>query len=97
MFCTPSAAQTAEPTTIVLFGATGDLARRKLLPGLYHLFVSGLLPERWRLIGSSADDLSDDDFRRHARSAIDEFGRVPSRAEHWEPFAAALSYVSGRF
>src|SRR2546422_7452681 len=42
-----------EDHVIVLFGATGDLARRKLLPGLYHLFEAGLLPKRWRIIGNS--------------------------------------------
>ena len=97
LFCTPSAAPALEPTTIVLFGATGDLARRKLLPGLYHLFVAGLLPDRWRLIGSSADELSDDDFRRHARRAIEDFGRVRPAGRDWETFSAAISYVSGRF
>jgi glucose-6-phosphate 1-dehydrogenase len=97
LFCTPSVAPALEPTTVVLFGATGDLARRKLLPGLYHLFVAGLLPDRWRIIGSSADELSNDDFRRHARSAVDEFGRVSTGGEQWESFAAAMSYVSGRF
>ncbi len=97
VFCTPSAAATLEPTTIVLFGATGDLARRKLLPGLYHLFVAGLLPDRWRLIGVSADDLSDDGFRKHARRAIEEFGRVRPAGKDWDGFAAAISYVSVRF
>jgi glucose-6-phosphate 1-dehydrogenase len=96
-FCTPSAASKLEPTTIVLFGATGDLARRKLLPGLYHLFVAGLLPERWRLVGVGEEDLSSEDFRRHVQKTIAEFGRAEPEGERWQAFAAGLSYVGGRF
>ena len=56
---------------IVLFGATGDLARRKLLPGLFHLAVADLLPRRYRIIGSARrrSALSDADFRQRARQA----------------------------
>lgn len=97
VFCEPSAVTDLEPTTIVLFGATGDLARRKLLPGLYHLFVAGLLPARWRLIGAAAEDLGDEDFRERIREAIVEFGRVEPEGDTWSAFAAASRYVSGRF
>ena len=58
-------------TTLVIFGATGDLARRKLLPALYNLAHEGALPERFNLIGVSRRDLSDDDFRDQAREAIE--------------------------
>ena len=57
---------------IVLFGATGDLSRRKLLPGMLHLFQAGLLPE-CRIVGTSLDDFDDDSFRVFARQACDEF------------------------
>ena len=75
---------------IVLFGATGDLAKRKLLPGLYHLFVAGLLPEGFRIIGSSPPQfaLSDDDFRAHARDAVSQFGNTKPTAPEWDKFAA---------
>jgi glucose-6-phosphate 1-dehydrogenase len=62
------------PRVMVLFGATGDLARRKLIPGLFHLWTAGLLPE-FRILGTSLDDLDDDAFRAHARAALDEFAR----------------------
>ncbi len=75
LFSHPTAARRLGPVTIILFGAAGDLAKRKLLPGLYHLEVAGLLPEDWRLIASSMRELSDDDFRELARSAVEEFGR----------------------
>ena len=59
---------------IVLFGATGDLAKRKLLPGLYHLYVAGLLPEEFRVIGSAPPEfaLSDADFET-LRGGVTEF------------------------
>ena len=63
-----------QPHVIVLFGATGDLARRKLLPGLFHLSRAGLVPD-CRIVGTSLDDLDDDGFRAFARVACDEFGR----------------------
>ena len=97
LFCAPSAAPAPEPTTIVLFGATGDLARRKLLPGLYHLLLAGLLPRRWRLIGVSVDVLSNGEFHEHARAAVQDFGRVQPEGEAWKTFTAATSYVASRF
>jgi glucose-6-phosphate 1-dehydrogenase len=85
------------PVTIILFGAAGDLARRKLLPGLYHLEVAGLLPEEWRLIAASMRELSDEEFRERACDAIREFGRSDPEGEAWERFAERLSYVGGGF
>ena len=79
---------------IVLFGATGDLAKRKLLPGLFHLAVAGLLPRRFRIIGSAPgrSALSDADFRRHAREAVEEFGRAKPAGEAWQAFEDALAF-----
>jgi glucose-6-phosphate 1-dehydrogenase len=79
---------------IVIFGATGDLAKRKLLPGLFHLAVSGLLPERYRIIGSSParSALTDDEFRSRAYDAVAEFALSPPTGEAWEQFAGALSF-----
>ncbi|WP_222848901.1 glucose-6-phosphate dehydrogenase [Trebonia kvetii] len=82
-----------DPHVIVLFGATGDLAKRKLLPGLYHLFVAGLLPEEFRVIGSSPQEfaLSDADFRTRAEQACQEFGNCKPD-ESWDSFASRLSF-----
>jgi glucose-6-phosphate 1-dehydrogenase len=63
------------PTTLTIFGATGDLARRKLLPALYNLAHEGALPERFNLIGVSRREQSDDEFREFARDAILNFSR----------------------
>ena len=65
----------APPTTLTIFGATGDLSKRKLLPAIYNLAHEGALPERFNLIGVSRRDLPDDDFRAMARDAITEFSR----------------------
>jgi hypothetical protein len=83
--------RTPDDHVIVLFGATGDLARRKLLPGLFHLSEAGLMPDRFRIICTSRRELADDEFRELARAAVDEFGREPTTSESWDAFAATLS------
>ena len=83
-----------EQHVIVVFGATGDLARRKLLPGLFHLAAAGLLPERYRIVGTSRGGLTDDEFRSQARAAAEEFGRVPVTGEGWRAFSEGLSYIA---
>ena len=80
------------PQVVVLFGATGDLARRKLLPGLYHLASAGFIPGS-RIIGVSLDDIDVEGFRRIARSALDEFGNRQVDAGHWQAFSDSLDYV----
>ena len=91
------------PHVIVLFGATGDLARRKLLPGFAHLAASHLAPPI-RVVGSSLEEMSDEDFRAFAKAAAAEYGhletvaferriREPLVSEEWEEFAANLRYV----
>jgi len=77
---------------IVLFGATGDLARRKLLPGMMHLHRSGLL-DRFEVVGSSLEPLDDDGFRRVAREACDEFARQRADLTDVDAFCRRLSYV----
>jgi glucose-6-phosphate 1-dehydrogenase len=81
---------------IVLFGATGDLARRKLLPGLFNLHCAGLMPDRYRVIGTSrpASALTDDAFRERARSAVEERGMRRASGDAWDAFAARLSFAA---
>src|SRR5438045_8457652 len=66
------------PTTLVIFGASGDLAKRKLLPAIYNLAHEGALPERFNLIGCARSGWSDDEFRDQARDAIKKFSRRPA-------------------
>jgi glucose-6-phosphate 1-dehydrogenase len=80
------------PHVIVLFGATGDLARRKLLPGLAHLSASALAPGV-RVVGVSMDEFDDEDFRAFAQKAAQEFGGHELTAEQWEDFAVNLCYL----
>ncbi|HEU4703762.1 MAG TPA: glucose-6-phosphate dehydrogenase [Conexibacter sp.] len=82
-----------DPHVIVLFGATGDLARRKLLPGLLHLSEAGLMPPSFRVVGTSLDELDDDGFRALARSAADDFARHRFSEQQWADFARRLTYV----
>ncbi len=84
------------PHVIVLFGATGDLSRRKLIPGLFHLGQAGHLPEEFRIVGTSLDDLDDERFRDFARDALREFCRVKLGDEEWAAFSERLSYVPSR-
>jgi hypothetical protein len=76
-----------QPHLIVLVGATGDLARRKLLPGLLHLIRSGLLPD-CRIVGAAMDDIGDDEFREVVRAACDGFARTPLSPLEWCPGCA---------
>ncbi|WP_229051784.1 glucose-6-phosphate dehydrogenase [Aeromicrobium sp. Leaf350] len=82
-----------QPHLIVLFGATGDLARRKLLPGLMHLVESHLVGDA-RILGVSTHDYSDDEFREFALQACKEFSTRPVRSDVWTSFAEKLSFIS---
>jgi glucose-6-phosphate 1-dehydrogenase len=88
--------QTPDNYVIVLFGATGDLAKRKIIPGLFHLAVAGLLPKRYRIIGSApkAFAMTTDEFRRHALDAVGKFGRNKPEGEAWEEFEEMLSFAA---
>jgi glucose-6-phosphate 1-dehydrogenase len=81
------------PHVIILFGATGDLAARKLLPGLLHLSQSGMMPE-YRIIGTSTSELSDEDFRHLARHACDQYATGKISLLQWAGFESRLSFVS---
>lgn len=80
------------PTTIILFGATGDLSRRKLLPGLLHLFQTGLLNDL-RIVGSSMEDYTRDSFVEFAANAVAEFSNHNPDDAIWEDFAKRLYFV----
>ena len=80
------------PQVVVLFGATGDLARRKLLPGLFHLASAGFIPV-CRVIGVSLDDIDPEAFRVATRGALNEHGARKVSDADWNSFAANLDYV----
>lgn len=88
----------ADPCTIVIFGATGDLTRRKLVPALFHLACEGCMTSEFQLIGIALQPLSNDEFRALLRQSVGDSpeGRGISDAE-WQVFASRLTYLSGDF
>jgi glucose-6-phosphate 1-dehydrogenase len=91
------AVKPADPHAVVIFGASGDLTRRKLLPAFYHLFVEGLLPQGFAIIGYARSELTDEEFHKRARDAIQEFGRGDVAGEEWEEFQSRIFYLCGEF
>src|SRR3954468_242647 len=85
------------PTTMVIFGATGDLSKRKLLPAIYNLAHEGALPEQFNLIGVSRGEMSDDEFRETARESISEFSRREADEKVLEELTSRFRYVTGSF
>ena len=85
--------QAPKDQEIIIIGATGDLARRKLLPALYNLHLEGLLPARGKIIGYARSYLSDDEFRARAADAVREFSRTDLDEKAWVSFAERLTFV----
>jgi glucose-6-phosphate 1-dehydrogenase len=87
-----------DPCTVVIFGASGDLTRRKLLPALFNIANSGQLPKQFCVVGYARSELTDEEFRRRMREAIGEFipGGLADRSS-WERFAKGLTYVRGGY
>lgn len=84
------------PTVFVLYGATGDLARRMVLPALFRLAQKDLLPTDWRLIGNGRRQVSDEEFRDRVRAALEEFGPRPEEGP-WQEFRSRLRFAGGGF
>jgi glucose-6-phosphate 1-dehydrogenase len=90
---TPS---TDESCVLVIFGASGDLTRRKLLPALWSMFQSRVLPEPFAVVGVGRTQMDNDQFRALTRQAISDFARVqPPSARVWDRFAQAMFYFAG--
>ena len=84
-----------EPTVFCIFGASGDLAQRKIVPAIYDLFFKGLLPKPFSIIGLARTSLTNDEFRQQLRSGVEQFsqkGKVED--EHWNKFASNIKYIS---
>jgi glucose-6-phosphate 1-dehydrogenase len=85
------------PTTMVIFGGTGDLAHRKLLPAIYNLAHEGALPERFNLIAVSRSDIPHDDYRQMARESIEKYSRRKPDAQVLDKLLEQVRYVPGTF
>ena len=86
-----------EPFALTIFGASGDLTQRKLMPALYSLAFRGLLPENYGIVGVSRTPMETDDFRDRMRQAITEHARDEFRQDVWDMLAENMSYVAGDF
>src|SRR6185295_12705518 len=86
---------TPGPTTLVIFGASGDLTRRKLLPALYHLSRGQRLPARFSVIGVARSAFGDDQFRDQFRESLREFAGVTSDDEVAHSIAERMYYIAG--
>jgi glucose-6-phosphate 1-dehydrogenase len=84
------------PTVLILYGGTGDLAKRMVLPAIYELFTRGLLPEKWKLVGNGRGDVAHEDFQAHIKSSLEEFAEAPEE-DQWKEFAANVLFAGGGF
>jgi glucose-6-phosphate 1-dehydrogenase len=84
------------PTVFVLFGATGDLARRMVLPAFYRLATEGLLPRQWLLVGNGRGEMAHEEFRAYVHNVLTEFGPHPPQGA-WDSFAQRLFFAGGGF
>lgn len=82
------------PCVLVIFGATGDLTKRKLVPALYALAANGFLPDGFSVVGAGRSPMSDDAFRTAMREAVQEYGRLPFSDDVWSTFEQGLRYVA---
>ncbi len=85
----------APRTTLVIFGASGDLTQRKLIPALFNLQRKGRLPEKLRIVGYARRPWSTDDFREHLRTGLEAFAPRDYSAARWQAFAADIAYCRG--
>jgi glucose-6-phosphate 1-dehydrogenase len=87
-----------EPCSIVIFGASGDLTARKLIPAFYHLFKDKQMPADFRIIGFARREKNDDAWRTELRQALDQFSRTkPVDDKVWQDFATRIFYCVGEF
>ncbi|HYZ46674.1 MAG TPA: glucose-6-phosphate dehydrogenase [Actinomycetota bacterium] len=86
---------TPRPFAVVIFGASGDLTRRKLFPALHNLHMQGLIPPRTAVVGTSRTQYSQEDFATQMRKAVEEHSRLAPTDVSWDAFADDLYYVPG--
>src|SRR5271169_3624318 len=93
-----STRKTVEPCSIIIFGASGDLTARKLIPAFYHLFKDKQMPADFRIIGFARREKTDDEWRGELRKALDQFSRTkPVDDKVWQEFSMRLFYCIGEF
>jgi len=91
----PVRTSTAKPSTLIIFGGSGDLTRRKLLPAVYNAVLDGLLPDNYAVLGLGRKKLSDEDFRNIARQGIEKHSRQALHDGKWDDFQRRIFYSAG--
>jgi glucose-6-phosphate 1-dehydrogenase len=89
--------RTPDPCALVIFGASGDLTRRKLIPAIWSLAVRGLLPDDFAIVGVARTEETDADFRARMKDAVGEYGRDPVDEKVWRRLASGMHYVATDF
>lgn len=85
------------PTSIVIFGASGDLTERKLIPSLFNLYCKARMPEKFRIVGYGSTDFSDESFRSHLKEGMKEFSQAEYSKDEWNEFASHVVYIQGKY
>ncbi|VBB06981.1 glucose-6-phosphate dehydrogenase active site [Lucifera butyrica] len=84
-----------EPATLFIFGASGDLTQRKIIPALYNLFLGGFLPQPFAIIGVSRTDFTEEAFHQHLRAGVDRFSlQEKHTGETWRQFTSLIRYIA---
>src|ERR1700694_1868052 len=92
------AGRPGEPGVMVIFGASGDLTKRKLIPALYNLSREHLIPPGFSVVGFARRDLGDERFRQNLLEGINQFSRSrPAQPAIWDTFGAGITYLQGDF
>jgi len=85
------------PVSIIIFGASGDLTQRKLIPSLFNLYRKGRMPKQFRIVGFGGTAFSNDQFRSHLTEGMKQFASYEFKDEEWNTFASSLAYQQGRY
>lgn len=89
--------QIPDPCTIIIFGASGDLTQRKLMPALFSLACEGLLPEQFNIVGVARSDMDDDSFREHLKKGVETHARLKPQSDSWANFAPHVHYHQAQY
>jgi glucose-6-phosphate 1-dehydrogenase len=89
--------RTPDPCTLVIFGASGDLTKRKLFPALYSLAFRHLLPEKFAVVGIARTEETDEGFRERMKEAVQQYSRDEFRDDVWDPLAEGMRYLTADF
>ena len=85
------------PVSIVIFGASGDLTQRKLVPSIFNLYRKGRMPKKFCIVGFGGTAFTDEEFRRHLEEGLKQFASFKYSEGEWDHFASDLGYRQGRY